>query len=297
MIEDMRHIRAFLAVARIGNFTRAAADLHVSQSALTVQIRQLEESLGVTLFDRGKRRVALTDAGRDVLVPLEKILVDTEAVVSRTRELTSLRRGLVTLAVLPSLAAHIVPRAIQAFTKAHPGVVVRIRDIVSERIVEAVKKEEVDFGIGSSLRPDGDLKTSLLQVDKLCAFVSKNHVLTRQDSITLSELATHPFIVTGKDSGVREILEDALRRAKRPLTIAFETNYMSTALGLAKEGLGVAILPEVGADMDKSGDVCRLAIVRPVLSRRVDIIEKKDRSLSLAAAQFVKILRKMTAAS
>jgi DNA-binding transcriptional LysR family regulator len=140
MIEDMRHIRAFLAVARIGNFTRAAADLHVSQSALTVQIRQLEESLGVTLFDRGKRRVALTDGGRDVLVPLEKILVDTEAVVSRTRELTSLRRGMVSLAVLPSLAAHIVPRAIQAFTNAHPGVVVRIRDIVSERIVEAVQR-------------------------------------------------------------------------------------------------------------------------------------------------------------
>jgi DNA-binding transcriptional LysR family regulator len=141
------------------------------------------------------------------------------------------------------------------------------------------------------------LKTSLLQVDKLCAFVSKNHVLTRQDSITLSELATHPFIVTGRDSGVREILEDALRRAKRPLTIAFETNYMSTALGLAKEGLGVAILPEVVADMDNSGDVCRLAIVRPVLSRRVDIIEKKDRSLSSAAVQFVKILRQVTAAS
>jgi DNA-binding transcriptional LysR family regulator len=70
---------------------------------------------------------------------------------------------------------------------------------------------------------------------------------------------------------------------------------MSTALGLAKEGLGVAILPEVVADMDKSGDVCRLAIVRPVLSRRVDIIEKKDRSLSLAAVQFIKILRQVTA--
>lgn len=120
MIEDMRHIRAFLAVARIGNFTRAASELHVSQSALTVQIKQLEESLGVSLFDRGKRRVALTDAGRDVLGPLERILVDTESLVSRTRELTSLRRGLVTMAVLPSLAARIAPKAIQKFTRMYP---------------------------------------------------------------------------------------------------------------------------------------------------------------------------------
>jgi len=140
MIEDLRHIRAFLAVARIGNFTRAASELHISQSALTVQIRQLEESLGVTLFDRGKRGVGLTNAGKDVLVPLESILIATEAVVGRTRELTSLRRGMVTMAVLPSLASQMIPRAIRKFTQRYPGIVVRIRDIVSEKIIEVVKK-------------------------------------------------------------------------------------------------------------------------------------------------------------
>lgn len=294
MIEDLRHIRAFLAVARIGNFTRAASELHVSQSALTVQIKQLEESLGVILFDRGKRRVALTDAGKDVLIPLERILVDTEAVVSRTREITSLRRGMVAMAVLPSLAAKILPQAIQKFAKLYPGIEVRIKDIVSERIVEAVKKEEVDFGIGSRLRPDVELKTSPLQVDRLCAFVPKRHLLSKRDSITLMELTSHPLVVTGRDSGVREILEDALKKAKRSFAIAFEVNYMSTALGLVKAGLGIAILPEVVADMDKSGEVVCVAINNPVLSRRIDIIQKKDRSLSSSAMQMVEILRQLS---
>jgi len=294
MIEDMRHIRAFLAVARIGNFTRAASELHVSQSALTVQIKQLEESLGVSLFDRGKRRVALTDAGRDVLGPLERILVDTESLVSRTRELTSLRRGLVTMAFLPSLAARIAPKAIQKFTKMYPGVVVRIRDIVAEKIVEAVKREEVDFGIGNRLRPDEELKSSLFLTDRLCAFVSKSHLLAKQDTMTLLDLAAHPLIVTGRDSSVREVLEDAMRRAKRPLVIAYETNYISTALGLAKEGLGIAILPEVAADMDKSGPTHSIAITKPVLRRNVEIIEKKDRSLSPSATQMVKILKQIS---
>jgi DNA-binding transcriptional LysR family regulator len=297
MIEDMRHIRAFLAVARIGNFTRAASELHVSQSALTVQIKQLEDSLGVSLFDRGKRRVALTDAGRDVLGPLERILVDTESIVSRTRELTSMRRGLVTMAVLPSLAARIVPKAIRKFTKMYPGVVVRIRDIVAEKIIEVVKKEEVDFGISNRLRPDKELKTSLLLTDRLCAFVSRNHLLAKQETMTLIDLAEHQLIVTGRDSGVREILEDALRKAKRPLAIAYETNYISTVLGLAKEGLGIAILPEVAADMDRSLQLHSVAIISPVLSRKIEIIEKKDRSLSPSAAQMVKILKQITETS
>jgi DNA-binding transcriptional LysR family regulator len=294
MIEDMRHLRAFLAVARVGNFTRAAAELHVSQSALTVQIRQLEESLGVTLFDRGKRRAALTAAGRDVILPLEKILIDTEAVVSRTRELTSLRRGMVTMAVLPSIAAEIVPRAIQKFARSHPGVEVRIRDVVAERVIEAVKKEEVDFGIGSRLRSDTELKSSTLQVGRLSAFIPRSHPLARRDSITLHELLACPLIVTGRDSGVREILQDALKRARLSVTFAFDVNYLSTALGMVKAGLGIAILPDVVAKMDSSGEICCVAIHKPVLTRKVEVIQMKDRSLSPSAVQMVEILRQVT---
>lgn len=294
MIEDMRHIRAFLAVARVGNFTRAASELHVSQSALTVQIRQLEESLGVTLFDRGKRFAALTQVGKDVLVPLEKILVDTEALVSRTRELTSLRRGLVTMAVLPSIAAQIMPKAIRKFTKLYPGIEVRIKDIVAERIIEAVKKEDVDFGIGSRLRPDRELKSRSLQIDRLCAFVPKGHPLARQPSVTLYELIACPLIVTGKDSSVRAIFEDALKREKLAFKIAYETNYMSTAIGLLKAGMGIAILPEAVSDMDKSGEISCIVIKKPSLSRKIEIIQRKDRTLSPSAARLVDVFKQVT---
>lgn len=291
MIEDLRHIRAFLAVARIGNFTRAASELHLSQSALTVQIRQLEESLGVTLFDRGKRGVGLTNAGRDILDPLESILIAAEAVVGRTRELTTLRRGLVRMAILPSLGSRMIPRAIWKFTQQYPGIVVRIRDIVSEKIIEAVKKEEVDFGIGSMLRLDGELKFSPLKTDKLCAFVARSHVLAGQDAITLMDLSAHPLIVTARDSSVRVILEKALEQARLPVTIAYETNYMSTAIGLAREGLGIAILPEIAAAMDQLGEARCLEITKPILNRKIEIIEKKDRTLSPSAMQMVEILK------
>ena len=297
MIENMRHIRAFLAVARIGNFTRAAAELHVSQSALTVQIRQLEDSLGAALFDRGKRHIALTQAGKEVRAPLEKILVDTEAVIGRTRELTSLRRGLVTMAVLPSLAAQMLPRALEKFTRLYPGIEVRIRDIVAEKIVEAVRKDEVDFGLGSMLRPDRELKSRLIRVDKLCAFVPMRHPLARQASVSFAELLTHSLILTGKDSSVRAIFEDGVKRLKIAPAIAYETNYMSTALGLARAGLGIAILPEAAAELDKSAELRCTAIRNPVLSRRIELIERKDRALSPSALKMVEILKQMMAIS
>lgn len=102
----MRPVRTTSAPAASAcNFTRAAMELHVSQSAFTVQIRQLEDALGVTLFDRSKRRVALTSAARDVLAPLERLIVDAEAIVARTRQLAGLRRGIVSIGVLPSMAA------------------------------------------------------------------------------------------------------------------------------------------------------------------------------------------------
>ena len=131
MIHDLRHIRAFLALARAGSFTRAAAELHMAQPTLTVQIQQLEAAVGVKLFDRNKRHVALTQAGRDLLVPLERILIDVEAIAASTEELLEHRRGLVTVAALPSVAAGLLPRAIKKLSESYPGITVRVHDGVA----------------------------------------------------------------------------------------------------------------------------------------------------------------------
>src|SRR5439155_23774703 len=124
MMQCLRHIRGFLAVARLGNFTRASAALHVSQPALTVQIRQLEGALGVSLFDRDRRRVSLAQVGRSLLGSLERVLVDLETVMSTSRDIAAGRRGVVTVAALPSVAAALLPKTIKKFAERHPGVIV-----------------------------------------------------------------------------------------------------------------------------------------------------------------------------
>ena len=291
MTAELRHIEAFLAVARLRHFTRAAAALHVSQSALTVQIRQLEAALGVRLFDRNNRRVALTQAGRELVAPFERISADVAAVLQHARDLSTHRRGTVTVGALPSVAAGVLPQALAALARDHDRIVVRVRDAVAARLIDFVKSDEVDFGIGCLIRPDPDVVAEPLFSDRLAAFVPAGHPLARRRSLRFRELGAHPLILTGPETSVRQLLERTLADARLPIQIAQEVTYMSTAIGLVEAGLGVAILPEAACTADLGRRVQVVAIGEPVLRREVSILMRAGRSRSPAAERLLAALR------
>ena len=280
MIQDLRHIRAFLALARAGSFTRAAVELNMSQPTLTVQIQQLESAVGVKLFDRDKRHVALTQAGRDLLVPLERILIDVEAIATSTSELREHRRGLVTVAALPSIAAGLLPRAIKRLSESYPGITVRVFDGVASTVAAMVKGGQADFGISSQTSGDRELTSQTLLMDRLCAVVSPTHPLARKRSMALHELAKHPLILMVKDSSSRQIVDLAFDREGLVSTVAYETTYGTSVAGLALAGLGVGILPESMAGPSR---LHQLRIRGGVLTRRIGIIMRAGRSLSPTA--------------
>ena len=291
MDADLRHFEAFLAVARHGHFTRAAAALHVSQPALTVQIRQLERGLGVRLFDRNNRRVALTAAGREFVAPVERLLLDHAAIVRQAGDLSAGLGGVVTVAALPSVAAGLLPSAIQRLTRQRDGIVVRVRDVITGRLIDLVRAGDVDFGIGSLTRPDPGIAVERLMTDRLCAFAPVTHPISAKRRVTLRELSGYPLILTGRDSSVRQLFERALERERLPAHIAQEATYMSTAIGMARAGLGVAVLPQ-SARPDRVGDDVRAIEIRqPVLTRDIGILWRMGRSLSPPARLLVGALR------
>ena len=293
MIHDLRHIRAFLALARAGSFTRAAVELHVSQPTLTVQIQQLEIEVGVKLFDRNKRHVALTQAGRDLLIPLERILIDVEAIAASTDELLAHRRGLVTVAALPSVAAGILPRAIRKLSESFPGITVRVFDGVASAVAAMVRAGQVDFGISSQTYGDRELTSDVLIMDRLCAVVATDHPLAKKRSMTLHELARHPLILMLKDSSSRQIVDLAFNREGLVSNVAYETTYGTTVAGLAQAGLGVGILPE---SMVGSSRLQQLSIRGGALSRRISVIKRAGRSLSPTAGKLRQTLQTLAAA-
>jgi DNA-binding transcriptional LysR family regulator len=292
VIHDLRLIRAFLALARAGSFTRAASELHMSQPTLTVQIQQLETGLGVKLFDRNKRHVALTQAGRDLLVPLERILIDVEAIATSTVELLEHRRGLVTVAALPSVAAGLLPRAIKKLTEEYPGITVRIYDGVASTVAAMVKSGQVDFGISSQTYGDRELTSQVLMMDRLCAVVASNHPLARKRSMTLHELAKHPLILMVKDSSSRQIVDLAFDREGLVGNVAYETTYGTSVAGFTQAGLGIGVLPE---SMAVPSRLHQLRLRGEKLTRRIGILMRAGRSLSPTADRLKQTLESVVA--
>ena len=144
--------------------------------------------------------------------------------------------------------------------------------------------------MGTAATPDRELKATPLYEDRLAAFVAADHPLAGRSEISLHEVLKFDLILPNRDSSVRRIVEAAIGREREPARVRCETNFMPTALGMARTGLGVAILPESAAGKNRT-DLVRIAFHKPLLNRQICLLERKDRSLSPAAAEFVEYLR------
>ena len=287
----LRELEAFLGVARLGSFTRAARSLNMSQPALTVRIRHLEEALGVRLLDRTTRSVTLTQVGREFLPVVERVIGEITAVAVNARELVGKRRGLVTVAALPSIASKLLPEMLAAFKAQHPGITIRLRDAVAQRVITYVKSGEADFGIGSTTKLDAELRISHLMDDPVSVAFPPGHPLEDRDRIGLNDLLPSPLILMDHEYSVRDLIEQAFHSIGRMVVPAYEASYVPTALGLVKAGLGIAIIAQsaLGEAAESVGLRVR-AIEHPMLMRHIGLIESATRSLSPAAQQFAGVV-------
>lgn len=282
----LRELEAFVWVARAGSFSRGARALNMSQPALTVRIRHLEEVLGVRLIDRTTRSMSLTQVGREFLPVVERVLGEIGEVAANVGELAGRRRGVVTVAALPSVASAVLPGAIAAFRADHPGITVRLRDGVAQRVTDLVKSGEADFGIGSPTRGDRDLRVSALMSDPVGVVFRPGDALDRRRPVRIEHLLAVPLILLDPQYSVRVLVDRAFESIGRSVTPAFEVSYVPTALGLVKAGLGVAILALSAHESVPLGGLRARPIVHPLLVRRISLIESAQRSLSPAAQQF-----------
>ncbi|HGA2317377.1 TPA: LysR family transcriptional regulator [Pseudomonas putida] len=291
MKNAFQHIRAFVTIAQRGNFARAADELHLSPSALTVQIRQLENWLGVALLDRSPRHVELTAAGREALPAMEKLLLDLGNIVNASQGLAAVNRGVVTVAALPSLCSGVLPERLAPFRQRYPGIEIRLRDLVAERINERVRDGDVDFGLGVRAKLGHGLDFVPLLEDRLCLFMPVDHPLTC-GTLSLENLDNMEMILTGRDSSVRAQIEEVFHARGLKLRPVMEANYMSTVLALVRNGLGVALLPESAGN--EAPGLLKRHLDEPGLTRELGVITRVECSLSPAALRLVECLKSVT---
>jgi DNA-binding transcriptional LysR family regulator len=286
---NLREIRAFVTVADAGNFTRAALQLHLSQPALTVQIRRLEEIVGARLFDRNSRSVALTQTGRELLPLLRRSLDDMERVLRDARALGEGVSGTVRLACLPTFAASALPDLIRTFREHVPRASFQIRDAVASTVVELVRNETVDIGVTGGDVVDSSLEVLHSGSDRLVVVCPKTHPLARKRRIAVADLAGLPLVLTASGTSVRTVVDKALGAAGCTLEIACEPTYMMTAVAMVRGGLGVTILPATAREVLAEPDLVARPIDDPAFVRATALVKKRGRTLPRITEAFIEL--------
>lgn len=287
MSVTLRQLRAFLEVARHGSFTAAAQNLHVTQSALSVMIRELERELRVRLFDRTTRRVQLTAAGEEFHPLAEKTLEDLEHAVARSRELAEVRRGRVTIAATTLIASILLPRAIADYRSSHPGVQIVLRDGAPPgQIARMVQEGEVDIGIGPTSTRDDALAATPFLVDTLEVACPAGHPLARKVRVTWRDLAGQPLIALSGETAIRQLVEEQLATTGARFQPAYDVVHLATAIGLVDAGLGVAVLPTHARPLARMHHIRFVKLGAPAIRRDICLLTRRDRALSPAAESF-----------
>jgi LysR family carnitine catabolism transcriptional activator len=286
----VKQLRAFLAVAQSLSFAQACERLHLSQPALSLAIKNLEESLGGQLLTRTTRSVRLTPEGETLLPIARRLLVDWDNTEELLRQHFTLQLGKVAVAAMPSFAGNRLPAALKAFRDAYPRVNVAVHDVINERVMEMVRERRVELGVAFEPAALDGLQFTPLYNDRFVAVVPASSELASRDALSWADLLGQAFIALQRPSAVRLLLEDSIAALHGKLPVAFESHQLATVGRMVAEGLGVSAVPSLcRGQMEELGARC-LPLNEPQVERRVGLLHLAGHQLSSAAQAMADVL-------
>ncbi|WP_434677272.1 LysR family transcriptional regulator [Pseudomonas sp. R1-18] len=287
---NVKQLRAFLAVAECLSFAQAGERLHLSQPALSLAIKSLEDDLGGQLLARTTRNVSLTPEGETLLPLARQLLADWDNTEELLRQRFTLQMGKVSVAAMPSFAGNLLPVALKVFRGRYPRVNVAVHDVINEQVLEMVRHRRVELGIGFEPESSNSLVFTPFYMDRFVAVVAADSPLAGRDEVTWSELLGQDFIALQRPSAVRLLLEQAILAGHGKLSVAFESHQLSTIGRMVANGLGVSAVPSLCiGQMQELGAVC-VALVEPRIERRIGLTMLADHKLSAAAQALREVL-------
>lgn len=287
---DFDGIQAFVAIAELGGFSKAAEQLHVTQTALTRRVQKLEAYLNLRLFDRTTRYVELTAVGREFLPQAKAIVNEMMLAVGRLKDMSKHARGSVTLACVPTMASHVLPAAIRRYAEGHPGNRIRLIDTSAYEVRDAVLQGQAEIGIGVPTDRHPELLETPLLEEPLMFFCREEHPLSGRMSVTWSDMREADLVVVSSMTATRVFTDYQLAKRGISLSGAYEVQHHATAISLVAAGVGAAILPASTLEEGARPGVRRIPLVNPVVKRRISIIRRKNSTLSPAANAFFEVL-------
>lgn len=282
-----RHIKSFLAVAQHHSFTKAAAALHVSQPALSQQVRQLEESLSAQLFDRSGRTTRLTDAGEVYLRYARRASQELEEGKRAIHDVGDLSRGALRVALTPTFTTYLVGPLVEAFHSRYPNITLNLREIAQEQMEELLLADELDVGIAFEDGHSQDIETQPLLIEALALVVGERHPLAGQSAIDLDALSAESLILLSEEFATREQIDRYCRQHNITPRVKMEANVIGAVIEVVRRTTLSTLLPATVALAHQGLFAIELSPQR--LHRTAVLMQRKGAYQTSAARAFIEL--------
>ena len=276
-----RRLKVFHAVAKLLSFTKAAESLHMTQPAVTFQVRQLEEYFNTRLFDRTHNKVNLTPAGSKVYEYADRIFDLYSEMENSVRELTGEISGALTIGASTTIAEYMLPTLLGEFKAEYPDINIRLKVSNTEGIVSMVEHNVIDLGVVEASVSNKNLIVEVCHDDQLVVVTPPNHELAnRSEAVKPEELKAVPFICREEGSGTREVIMDYLQKAgvgHTDMNFCLELGSPEALKGAVEAGMGISILSRSTIAKElKLGTLCEIQL-DPPLSRPFSFVRQRQK--------------------
>lgn len=279
-------IESFLKAVETKNFKLAADKMHISAPAFTRRIQNLEESLGVKLFERNTRNIDLTATGREFHREVSLWIDGFENIISKSSAHNYRRTITINIACVPSVAYYFLPKYISAFSSLHSHVKFNVFDSSANDVLIAVSKGEVDFGINFIGNQELDLDFLPIASDHFVLACRQDNPLAQRPSIPWAELEDLTLIGVGKTSGNRVLQDIELANNGISLPLKFEAKHVTTVIGLVEAGIGVAAVPSLAMPSLDHPVLASVPLIQPKITRNIGLLKRKGTVLQDMAHNF-----------
>jgi DNA-binding transcriptional LysR family regulator len=286
-----RLLYAFVALDELKHFTRAAERCHTSQSAFSVMIQKLESAVGTKLFERDTRNVTLTPEGELFAEVARSLISEIESAFDNMSDYVARRRGRVSIAALPSLAAKGLPAVIAEYRSLYPGVTVTLHDALSDQCLSLLRQGKADLVLTAPGANFLEFESRTLCSDPFYVVCRRDHPLAKKRLIHLRDLTGHEIIHLAKSSSVRQHV-DILLRDVQAVHSGFEVEHLATVAGLVEQGLGISLVPELTLFQFRQLDLVAIPLEAQDPMRPILIVKRKDQTLSIAAQAMLELIEK-----
>ncbi|MCR8631108.1 LysR family transcriptional regulator [Paenibacillus radicis (ex Xue et al. 2023)] len=288
---ELRQLQYFVKVAKKEHVTQAAEELHVAQSAVSRQIHQLEEELGVALFVQKGRNLQLTSVGKLFLSRIDEILLELERAVTEVREFLDPEAGEIRIGFPHSLGIYLLPTVVASFRRTHPNVKFRLRQGTYNSLIRDLVKGEIDLAFISPFPEKHEhVSGHLLLEEELYAIVPQGHILADNGTIRLEQLRDDSFVMFSEEYSLRSIVLEACEKAGFVPQIGFEGEETDTIRGLVAAGMGVSLLPEMALTEISQLQPAKVRVIEPQVTRSIGLIQRTGDKLPLVAEGFQSFL-------